>query len=190
MFKRILSSFVIWMFALDAVVSCEKPKDLWLDLTVAIRKGELSIFDCFGRFVDLDSHDPLDIWEKTPLHIAVEFNQMAIAKSLLERGANVNSINAIDEMPLKLAVKKGWNDMSAFLVFNGADVENPDSLGRSILFWAISKENVSMIKLLIDHNANLMQDVHVSDQLISLQDYASQKGNKLINELLINGVKK
>jgi ankyrin repeat protein len=181
---------VFGLLLLERASSCERPEDIWLDLAVSIREGKPSTLTCVGRFIDINSFDPSDIWEKTPLHIAVEFNQVSIVTLLLEMGADVNSINALDETPLKVAVKHGLNDIAAILLFNGADVENPDSLGRTILFWAISKENASLVNLLLEHNANLMQKVQVSGQEISLRNFATQTQNTLINQLIINRVEK
>ena len=189
MLRRFSFCFLVFLLlTLDTASSCEKPQDIWLELAVSIREGKQSSLICLTDYVDLHSFDPTDIWEKSPLHIAAEFNQIPIANLLLEMGADINILNALGETPLKVAVKNDLNDMAAVLVFNGADIENPDSEGRTILFWAIARENPSLVNLLLAHKANLMQKIQISGKQLSLKEFALQMQNKLINNL-VNGVK-
>lgn len=65
-------------------------------------------------------HSPMN-WG-TPLHVAVDQGNLALAKFLLENKADVNSLNRKGGAPLAIAVEKGDLDLAKLLLDHGADV--------------------------------------------------------------------
>ncbi len=73
----------------------------------------------------------------TPLRLAAGLNRLSIAKTLLEAGADPNLGNALDSMPLHLAVsgrqdRHGEKQLLAY----GADPDARDCDGRKALDFA------------------------------------------------------
>ena len=61
----------------------------------------------------------------TPLHVAARLDDVALARVLLDYGANLEAVNTHTfSTPLKYAVFYGKTDMVRFLVERGADLEN------------------------------------------------------------------
>ncbi|KAI8381130.1 ankyrin repeat-containing domain protein [Radiomyces spectabilis] len=57
----------------------------------------------------------------TVLHLAVQWNRFEAVQALVERGCNVNVINAMEETPLYVAVQQRKIDLVRYLVEHGAD---------------------------------------------------------------------
>lgn len=69
----------------------------------AVRNGTLrDIKQLLGKGGDPNLRDPMT--GDTPLRLAAGLNRLSIAKTLLEAGADPNLGNALDSMPLHLAV--------------------------------------------------------------------------------------
>ena len=73
-----------------------------------------------------------------PLHSAVAAQQLAIAEALLQRGAQVNAVQADDFTPLHEAAQNGQVEMIALLLAHGADPAAETSEGKTPL--AIAEE--------------------------------------------------
>lgn len=73
---------------------------------------------------------PLDKTGRTPLHAAAQHGQEAVAKYLIERGADVNSLGhwSCGTTPLHLAAAGGHLEMTRLLLAAGADpgIKNKD----------------------------------------------------------------
>ena len=80
-----------------------------------------------GYGADLDAR-----WNQmTPLHIAARDGNIAVARVLVDRGADTAALTMFDETPLHLAVLNGHADLADLLREEGAsapDVEEIDSL--------------------------------------------------------------
>lgn len=61
----------------------------------------------------------------TPLHIAAKKNQMDIATTLLQYGAETNILTKQGVTPLHLASQEGHSDMAALLLEKGAHINVP-----------------------------------------------------------------
>lgn len=58
----------------------------------------------------------------TPLHIAAKKNQMEIATTLLQYGAETNILTKQGVTPLHLASQEGHSEMAALLLEKGAHI--------------------------------------------------------------------
>ena len=93
----------------------------------------------------------------TPLHLASFFGSSEIAKYLIEKGADVNSIakNPTKVMPLHSAAAGHHNDICELLVLHGADVNAKQQAGFTPLHEAAMNGNLEITKLLLDHGARI-----------------------------------
>jgi len=119
-----------------------------------------------------DEDDDIDEYirgENTPLITAILYNKDAIAKYLVEHGADVNinpKFRDYCKVPLIVAVSKRNLSMVKYLIEHGADVNscfNDTDCTRDYccyhyitpLIKAIEKENESIVKYLIEHGADV-----------------------------------
>ncbi|NJO34288.1 MAG: c-type cytochrome [Rhodospirillales bacterium] len=76
--------------------------------------------------------DPDARWNRmTPLHIAAREGNLAVARVLIDRGADTAALTLFDEPPLHLAVRNGHAELADLLREEGAsapEVEEIDSL--------------------------------------------------------------
>ena len=110
----------------------------------------------------------------TALHFAAREGHLAVVRELVEGGANVNQVNAADEMSaLTSAIINGNFDMAKFLVDHGADPSLASKTGLAPLYatidgkWAartwypppsVSEEKIHYLDLmqaLVDAGANV-----------------------------------
>jgi len=68
----------------------------------------------------------------TALHMAARRGNVAVAKALLECGANIEARDSMGDSPLRRAVNGGKTEMAAFLLAQGADVNSKGSKGKSV----------------------------------------------------------
>ena len=59
--------------------------------------------------------------EVTPLHSAIQFNQIEIAQTLINLGADIECQQVIKETPLIFAARRGNSSMCEILIGKGAN---------------------------------------------------------------------
>jgi len=95
------------------------------------------------------------VWRDTPLHIAVEIDNLEIASYLIAKGASIDPKNKVNATPLHSSSyfnRKG--DIAKLLIENGADVNAVDDFQTSILMQS-SIWNPIVANHLLDHNVNI-----------------------------------
>jgi ankyrin repeat protein len=104
----------------------EKPEE---NYAWAVKTGDL---DGVKRFVE---HDKLsvnfsDSNQRSPMHWAADFNQVAVMQYLVSKGANVNAKDKYGITPLLAATYEGHADAVKFLLQHKADtsVKGPDGM--------------------------------------------------------------
>ncbi len=71
--------------------------------------------------------------DSTALHLAAKMGHVSIAKLLLERGANIDSLDLYECTPLMLAVRGGHTKVVTLLLKRGADPNASDGVHISVL---------------------------------------------------------
>ncbi|MBO7454119.1 MAG: ankyrin repeat domain-containing protein [Alphaproteobacteria bacterium] len=89
----------------------------------------------------------------TPLHIATEFENEALAKYLVDHCADVNAETADGYTPLMMAARHNNRDLFCYLIENGAKVNNKS--GAHILLKAILEKDINFVKYLVDLGADI-----------------------------------
>jgi len=90
---------------------------------------------------------------RTPLHWAVLADDVALARSRLADGAEVNTKDHLGRTPLHDAVSQGNPDLVRLLLDHGAEVNTKDHLGRTPLHEAVINEHPDLVRLILAHGA-------------------------------------
>lgn len=88
-------------------------------------------------------HTPVDFRgtpRKTPLRLAVEYHDEDLVRSILKRGADVNTRHTDRSTPLHMAAWRGRDDLVKLLLEYGADVHAKDRTSETALHAAM-REN-------------------------------------------------
>ncbi len=97
-----------------------------------------------------------------PIHEAAKEGHLEVIKLLVELGnADVDSRTQKGETALAIATCKGFEEIVEYLLLKGADVNSTDNMGNSPINEASS---ANIIKILIEHGANVEQVQHRDDQ--------------------------
>jgi len=93
----------------------------------------------------------------TPLSLACQNGNSAIARKLLQAGADPNAaLSDLGETPLMMAARTGNLDTVRVLLDNGASVNaKENSKSQTALMWAASEGHPAVVKLLIDRGAEV-----------------------------------
>ena len=92
----------------------------------------------------------------SPLIVGIMENRIDMVKILLDAGANIEFPATWGETPLTFAASTN-PDMVRLLLAHGANVNpSPDDSGRTPLSEAIRAKNAQILKILIDHGADLI----------------------------------
>lgn len=94
---------------------------------------------------------------RRPLHVAVESEQLDLARFLLESGADVNGTRGGGDTPLFWAPNA---EIAETLIRAGASLHAKDLAGREPIHWAAQFARPDVIRLLLDHGC----DVNVRDE--------------------------
>ncbi|GFY79988.1 ankyrin repeat protein [Trichonephila inaurata madagascariensis] len=98
--------------------------------------------------------DVQDKHELTPLFYAVMKNDEKMIKFLVETG-NVNVNLGKYNNPLGIAISHGYMELAEYLINKGANLDQQDSIGRTLLHKAAEDGNLAAVKFLIDRGARL-----------------------------------
>lgn len=93
--------------------------------------------------------------DRTLLMLAVQKKQNGVAKTLIEKGADVNAKNSHGQSALLIAIASGNDKIVKYLIDCGADINAKDNNGRTPLFMAMQKNKPGIAKLLIERGADV-----------------------------------
>lgn len=165
-----------------------------IDMPDSEGKTALHHASLYGRkdiaelLIDAGSYvNNINNYGKTPLHYVVYYDKYELAELLLEKDADVNAVDNYGATPLIYSKIYKTKDISELLINNGGvlfmdGVSMREVNGKAPLHYACEKENIEMIKLLIDKGANTYVKT-LSEGKLPI-DIALDTGNKDIIELL------
>ncbi|KAJ3159222.1 Glycerophosphocholine phosphodiesterase [Geranomyces michiganensis] len=127
--------------------------------------------------------------EATPLHLACTFGHAAVARVLLQYGADANYANDDEETPLHVAARGGHIDCVRLLLgacespeWTLAAVDAKDrSFGRTPLFLAAMEGHIECVRALLEAGASV--DV-VDSGSLNPHEYAVFRAHNSVAELL------
>jgi ankyrin repeat protein len=117
------------------------------------------------------------------LGLACYFGQYAVAKLLVEKGADVNLVanNGSLVAPIHAAVAANSVDLTRLLLENGAQVDLAQAGGVTPLHSAAHRGNVALVELLLQHGAR--KDLKMDNGQTAL-DFAKADGHEAVEKLL------
>ena len=90
------------------------------------------------------------------LFSAILSNDVNAVKSLLAKGANINSMSKTGGYtPLMWAIKQGKDKVANYLMVKGADLNIQNDDGRAVIHVAAISDRIGMLRKLIDSDAKL-----------------------------------
>ncbi len=127
----------------------------------------------------------------TPLSYACYYNNNEAAQALLDAGANPNVARTDGITPLIYAVRNGNDILASLLISHNADVNVHDPSDPA-LFYAVSKDRLSTVKLLLDAGANpnlfSMKQIDLHKPRFAILSWAARTNDlPLIDLLLAHG---
>ena len=108
-------------------------------------------------FGEYEGKDPSRDLLNNALFEAVRYENVLSVTSLLHKRADVNALDTSENVtPLSLALTRGVADIVQLLLDAQANIEQVDVNGHTPLVAACfdDRENISVIRTLLDHNAN------------------------------------
>jgi serine/threonine protein kinase len=140
-----------------------------LDYVRLFYSNPKEVFDwVISTNVDINTRSDKD--ESTILHSALNHvvrrdqkteEKTDIAKSLIERGADINIRNKMGQTPLYYAIRGDNTDIAKSLIEKGADINNRDQMGQTPLYYAINEGNTIIVIILIEKGA----DINIRDSI-------------------------
>ena len=109
--------------------------------------------------VDVNEFDSISSF----LHTAATFNQIEIAKFLIEKGIDVNMLNHTGLTALSRAVRKGNFEMVKLLCESGAKLDVSTSENNP-LFYAGSCHQEEIAQYLVDKGIDIYKTYHIGDK--------------------------
>jgi ankyrin repeat protein len=120
-----------------------------------------------------------------PLHYAIKLNKVDVAFFLLEYGADVNSVDEKNRVPLHFAIQgRDLLLVEKLLAYRELDINVQDSDGRTCLHWAVSEDSGDILRnLLIDKRINIdLVDNNKQTPLVSAAYWGEKLGVQMIVE--------
>jgi uncharacterized protein len=93
--------------------------------------------------------DVRNVANETPLLVAVQENQLAIAQTLMDAGADINAQAANKDSPWLLAGAAGRTEMIRAMIPKGPDLTKRNRYGGNALIPACERAHVDTIRLLL-----------------------------------------
>lgn len=118
----------------------------------------------------------------TPLYFAAGTNHVAVAKLLIEAGADTNAESTIGQAPLAAAAALGYADLVRLLLAHGAKVNDTDKFRLTALHEAAAYGHTDVVKILLAHGA----DAAAKDMKgVTPLQLARQRGHARVVEILV-----
>jgi ankyrin repeat protein len=93
--------------------------------------------------------------ESRAMYAAISHDKISMVEYLLDKGADVNSMDSTGSRPLEDAVSYGRLDIAKLLISRGADVNAKGKLDRTPLHNALINGNLEIIEYLVSKGADI-----------------------------------
>jgi len=142
--------------------------------------------DILGAMLSLDSIESFDtpleeLQAQTLLNSIISRGMFAVAKEMIRRGANVNTVENDGYTSIHYACLKGYNDLIHLLIEAGANLNSQTDIGWTPLHLATNSGHLESMRILVDAGADVSLRHHFG---LSPIDMANMKDNQDMIRLL------
>ncbi len=116
-------------------------------ISTACAYGHLEIVDLLLKR-GLDPNRPFNVHKQPPLCQTIIYDQLAIAKRLIEGGADVNARDEYENVPIHFAVGGDQKDFFDLFVQAGADLEAVNYQGEALIHTAARENSLNILEAL------------------------------------------
>lgn len=112
----------------------------------------------YSAWIELLAPDSIRAQRSPPLYYAASFGLYEVVKQMLEEnpGMDIEAKGGrYNSSAMHVAIYRQRNDVAKLLIEAGANVNDRNSLGESVLLWAYLVNNFEMRSLLHDRGAHL-----------------------------------
>ena len=143
MFKALFAVLAL-SFTLNSLAITD---DEQVEFTDGITEGKMKIVEKFVKADVKIVNEKFFGW--SPLQMAANRGQIAVAKYLLEKGADINYVHPVaHHTAFHLAALSGHTEMAKFLASKGADVNTKLKADVSLIRYFRDNENPQMVEFL------------------------------------------
>ena len=137
----------------------------------AAKRGHTDILEIMIEEVDeMNVNVRTQMLDWTPLHYASFGGHVTTAKTLLQEGADVNSITHEGKFPLMLAVSQGHRKAAGFLIQHGSDVNMQDQRGYTVLHECVNIQSMNNIQWTVKQQYQMVELLLMTGADVSLCD--------------------
>jgi ankyrin repeat protein len=147
----------------------------------AARKGHIHIIEFLNKDNDMqqESFDGF-----LPIHIAAMENQRHVVEWYIKKGVDVNHASGKGYTPLHMAIDGCAKDVTKYLLgVQGIAVNTANAIGSYPIQYAVKKGNLDLVKLLLNHGADITIVGKGGSTLLHL---AVQSKNEELVKYLVN----
>ncbi|KAF4526051.1 hypothetical protein B566_EDAN000845 [Ephemera danica] len=130
-------------------------------LHIACLEGKENSVESYLKKIQYKSESSIvnktDIYDCTPLLLAVQNESIKIIKLLLDHGASLGAKNGLGKTALMFASEKSNFETVKFLIEQGADINETDACGKTALMYAFEnkKEEENIVRYLVQKGADI-----------------------------------
>ncbi|MCE3237040.1 MAG: ankyrin-like [Gammaproteobacteria bacterium] len=124
----------------------------------------------------------IDSMGNTPLHWAIQKNDVECINLLVQAGANINIAATSGDTPLHLSAAQGRSNIASLLIKAGADINSIGFRGKTPLHWAVQNNHAECVTFLVIAGATINTSDGQNDTPLHL---AAAQGHPKITAVLI-----
>lgn len=140
-----------------------------LPIHLSVRAHEYPALETFEILVknkaDVNS---LDLNENNIIHLIMDYVKPDVLQRLIEKGVDINKVNAQGETPLLIAAAKGNEQNVNVLIENNANINATDRAGNGLIHKAAFIGNIRIIDLGIKHGLNIDSENRRKETALSI----------------------
>lgn len=127
----------------------------------------------------------VDAQQNTALHIAVQQNEIDMAKQLIDHGASINQQNAIQDSPYLYAGAEGRTEILAYMLTHATpDFAVHNRFGGNALIPAAEKGHLANVKLLVEDGRENINFQNNYGYTALIEAVGLREGTKIYQEIV------
>jgi ankyrin repeat protein len=171
---------VQFLLKLDPYLATMVGASAGLPLHLAAREGKV---DCVHALTTPENVDTEGPQGRTPLIEAAINGHLSVVKFLVERGADVNKVDADGSSALLAAASGGHLPIVEYLIEHGADINQTDKSNEGLLINLLLKGHFAAADSLLQRGveANVVTDIGVTPLLIAARLNCTRVASRLLD---------